>query len=141
MAAPEEENNCITHKTTPSFPGPGDKVQTSTVGPDVPGNANEEDDEEEEEEEGLVGEEEGTSPLAETAGPSEPQESSRTEPSDAGEEPEREGEVPEPQGEEPEDDSAPSGGGGSSGRQSVDELMADWQEDLDAFQQMDKEEL
>uniref|UniRef100_A0A8C4Z7P5 alpha-1,2-Mannosidase n=1 Tax=Gadus morhua TaxID=8049 RepID=A0A8C4Z7P5_GADMO len=35
----------------------------------------------------------------------------------------------------------PSGEEPDSSSQSVDELMADWQEDLDAFQQMDEEEL
>ena len=126
---PEEVNNCITHKTTPSLPGPGDKVQTSTVTSDAS---------EMEEDEGLVVED--PSPPVETDSPSEPQESSRTEPSGEGEMPEGvelKGEEPEGEGEEPEDDTAPSG----SSSQSVDELMADWQEDLDAFQQMDKEEL
>ncbi|CAL8308919.1 unnamed protein product [Lota lota] len=113
----EEEKGCITHKTTPSLPGPGDQLQTSTVALGVS---------DAEEDESHVGED--TSPPEETASPSESQESSRTDPSDKGEEPE---------GEEPEGDSGPSG----SSSQSVDELMADWQEDLDAFQQMDKDEL
>ena len=127
MALPEEVNNCVTHKTTPSLAGPGDKVQTSTVELDISEAAAAD--------EGRAGEDDAGSP-GETAGPSEPQESSRTEPSDEGEEPEPEGEVPE--GAAPEGDDAPSG---SSSSQSVDELMADWQEDLDAFQQMDEEEL
>lgn len=44
---------------------------------------------------------------------------------------------------QPEDDrdsNQPEGGPDSS-RQSVDELLADWQEDLEAFKQMEKDEL
>ena len=111
----EEEKGCVTEKTTPSSLGPGDQSHTNTrVEPDVS-----------DAEEDISHVDEDTSPPEEeTAGPSGSEEASRTEPSD--------------EREEPEGDSGPSGSGSS---QSVDELMADWQEDLEAFQQMDKDEL
>lgn len=118
----QEKEDCSTEGTSPANSGPIDQSQMSTVEMDE--SAPEE----------VNPSEESVSPPDEEVSPSDevsPSEEGAS-PSETDHEPkvERDSEKRE----EPEGDTDLSS-------QSVDELLADWREDLEAFQQMEKDEL
>ncbi|XP_061593645.1 ER degradation-enhancing alpha-mannosidase-like protein 3 isoform X1 [Cololabis saira] len=117
----EAEGDCQTEATTPTSFEPVSQSQSSTVKVDemAPGEVPPEQEE-------VSPVDEDTSPAEDASPPQE--EMSPTDP---------QGDVDPPQDEntkELTDDT-------DSSSQSVDELLADWQEDLEAFQQMEKDEL
>lgn len=121
----EAEEDCLTEATTPTSFEPIGQSQMSTVELDelapeevIPS----------QEEVSLV--EEDTSPAEEVRPPEEEASPTEAEADLAQPKEERDSEKRE----EPEGDT-------DSSSQSVDELLADWREDLEAFQQMEKDEL
>ncbi|XP_071400464.1 ER degradation-enhancing alpha-mannosidase-like protein 3 isoform X1 [Centroberyx affinis] len=119
--AQEEEEGCSTERTTPTSSTPIDQSQMSTVELDESAS-----------EEVKPSEEEVSPPDEEVSTPDEvsPSEQEEVSPPEAEPKTERDSEKRE----EPEGDS-------DLNSQSVDELLADWREDLEAFQQMEKDEL
>ncbi|XP_029001621.1 ER degradation-enhancing alpha-mannosidase-like protein 3 isoform X2 [Betta splendens] len=117
----EAEEGCLTEATTPTSSEPAGESQMSTVELD----------------EAVAGEaapsHEGVGPAGEDAGPAEKMSASEAEGGPA----EAEAAAAQPD-RSPEAKEKPEGGANS---QSVDELLADWQEDLEAFKQMEKDEL
>lgn len=124
---PEAEEDCTTEATTATSFEPTTQSHISTV--ELDESAPEQQDVSPAEEE-----EEDTSPVEEPPQKEKEEEEGATaSPEDVAPQPkeERDSEKGE---EQPEGDS-------DSSSQSVDELLADWREDLEAFQQMEKDEL
>lgn len=126
---PEAEEDCTTEATTATSFEPTTQSHISTV--ELDESAPEQQDVSPAEEE-----EEDTSPVEEPPQKEkeeEEEEGATASPEDVAPQPkeERDSEKSE---EQPEGDS-------DSSSQSVDELLADWREDLEAFQQMEKDEL
>lgn len=117
----EAEEDCTTEATTPTFFDPVVQSQTSTV-----------------ELEELA--HEADTPSQEEVRPAAKDISALVEVS-----PQKEGPNPADGGQSKTERDSEKGeeseSGTHSGRQSVDELLSDWQEDLEAFQQMEKDEL
>lgn len=118
----EAEEGCVTEAVTPTSFEPVGQSQMSTVELDEP--APEE----------VTPSQEEVSPLSEETSPAEevPPPEEEVSPADLSEP--KEERDSERKTEEPEGDT-------DSSSQSVDELLADWREDLEAFQQMEKDEL
>lgn len=118
----EAEEDCTTEATTPTSFEPVDQSETSTV--ELEESSHEEDAPSQEEVSPAAKE---TSAVVDVSPPQEEGSS----PADDGR---SKTEKTSEQAEESESDAR-------SGRQSVDELLADWREDLEAFQRMEKDEL
>lgn len=114
----EREEDCLTEATTPTSHEPIGQSQMSTV----------ELDESAPEEVSPV--DEDTSPAEEVSAPKEEVKTAEAEPAVAQPQEDRDSEKEE----KPEEDT-------DSSSQSVDEMLADWREDLEAFKQMEKDEL
>lgn len=123
MDVQEAEEDCQTEATTPASFSPTSQSQMSTV--ELDESAPEE----------VPPSQEEVSPVEEDTSPAEEvsllEEEARTT--------EAETDVAQPK-EEKDSREEPEGDTDSS-NQSVDELLADWREDLEAFQQMEKDEL
>lgn len=117
----EAEEDCLTEATTPTSFQPVSQTQTHTVAPAEPASEEVAPSQEEVRSAG-----EDTSPADKFKLPEE-----ETRPVDPAQQIEERDSLKR---EEPE-------GNADSSSQSVDELLADWQEDLEAFQQMEKDEL
>uniref|UniRef100_A0A3P8SAN4 alpha-1,2-Mannosidase n=1 Tax=Amphiprion percula TaxID=161767 RepID=A0A3P8SAN4_AMPPE len=117
----EAEENCLTEATTPTSFEPVGQSQMSTVASDKSAP------------EGVSPSEEEVSPVDEDTSPAEEGSPLKEDVSPAEAEALKEDRDSEKR-EEPEADI-------DSSSQSVDELLADWREDLEAFQQMEKDEL
>lgn len=111
----ETEEDCLTEATTPTSHEPIGQSQMSTL--ELGDSAPEE----------VSPVDEDTSPAEEVGAPKEEASPAEAEPAAAQPQEGRDSEKPE------EDTDSSS--------QSVDELLADWQEDLEAFKQMEKDEL
>lgn len=111
----ETEEDCLTEATTPTSHEPIGQSQMSTL--ELGDSAPEE----------VSPVDEDTSPAEEVGAPKEEASPAEAEPAAAQPQEDRDSEKPE------EDTDSSS--------QSVDELLADWQEDLEAFKQMEKDEL
>lgn len=114
----EREEDCLTEATTPTSHEPIGQSQMSTVALDE--SAPEE----------VSPVDEDTSPAEEVSAPKEEVKPAEAEPAVAQPQEDRDSEKEE----KPEEDT-------DSSSQSVDELLADWREDLEAFKQMEKDEL
>lgn len=121
VGAHEAEEGCTTEATTPTSFEPVDQTQTSTV--ELEELSHEEDAPSQEEVSPAAKETSAVvdvSPLKEGSSPADSGRSKTEKDSEMGEE---------------------SEGDTRSGSHSVEELLADWREDLEAFQQMEKDEL
>ena len=117
----ESEGDCITEATTPTSFEPVGQSQMSTM------------ELEELSQEEVTSSQEAVSPVDEDTSPAEEVESVEEE-AGAADLAQAKEERDSEKTEEPEGDT-------DSNTQSVDELLADWREDLEAFQQMEKDEL
>ncbi|TNN53809.1 ER degradation-enhancing alpha-mannosidase-like protein 3 [Liparis tanakae] len=127
------DGDCLTEATTPTSFEPIGQSETSTSELDQPAAEREE----------ASPVEQDTSP-AEEVGPPEEQEQEEESPAEDARPPEGEAagdELTRPEEERDSADGEEPEGDADSGGQSADELLADWREDLEAFQQMEKEEL
>ncbi|XP_056270268.1 ER degradation-enhancing alpha-mannosidase-like protein 3 isoform X1 [Pseudoliparis swirei] len=133
----EPTEDCLTEATTPTSFEPIGQSETSTLELDQPAAAQVTPSREE-----ASPVERDTSP-AEEVGPPEEEEEEES-PAEDARPPEGEAageESTRPEEERDSEDREEPEGDVDSGSQSADELLADWREDLEAFQQMEKEEL
>lgn len=125
MDIQEAEEDCLTEATTPTSCEPIDQSHMSTVELD------------ESPPEEVKPSQEEVSPVHEDTSPAEELSPPKEETSPA----EAEVDVAQPKEEKDSERREKPEGDSDSSSQSVDELLADWQEDLEAFQQMEKDEL
>lgn len=121
----EAEEDCLTGATTPTSFEPTTQSQMSTV--ELDESVSEE----------VTPSQEEVSPVDEETSPAEEVSSMEVEASPT----EVEADSAQPREERDSDRREEPEGDTDSGSQSVDELLADWREDLEAFQQMEKDEL
>lgn len=121
----EAEEDCLTEATTPTSFEPVSQSQMSTL----------EQDELAPEE--VTPSQEEVSPVDQDTSPAEEVRPPEEEASPAG----AEADLAQPKEERDSEKTEEPEGDTDSSNQSVDELLADWREDLEAFQQMEKDEL